>query len=147
MQKALGNTYARTGDFVAARRSYESVLQLAPDDSNVLNNLANVLLRLKDPTAIKIAEQALLKNSTNADAIDTLGWILFQNGQVDRSLTMLRDARLRVPANQEIRYHLAAVLAHTGRKNEARDELEAALKGGNSFESVNDAQALLRTLK
>ena len=147
VQKALGNTYARTGDFVAARRSYESVLQLAPDDSNVLNNLANVLLRLKDPTAIKIAEQALLKNSTNADAIDTLGWILFQNGQVDRSLTMLRDARLRVPANQEIRYHLAAVLAHTGRKNEARDELEAALKGGNSFESVNDAQALLRTLK
>ena len=147
VQKALGNTYARTGDFVAARRSYESVLQLAPDDSNVLNNLANVLLRLKDPTAIKIAEQALSKNSTNADAIDTLGWILFQNGQVDRSLTMLRDARLRVPANQEIRYHLAVVLAHTGRKNEARDELEAALKGGNSFESVNDAQALLRTLK
>jgi putative PEP-CTERM system TPR-repeat lipoprotein len=147
VQKAVGDIYARTGDYLSARSSYENVLKLAPDDSNVLNNLANVLLRLKDPTAIKIAEQALAKNPSNANAIDTLGWILFQNGQVERALTMLRDARLRVPANQEIRYHLAVVLEQTGRKNEARDELEAALKGGSSFEFADAAQALLRTLK
>ncbi len=53
--------------------------------------------------------------------IDTLGWALFQNGQTERALQLLRDARLRQPGNPDIRYHLAAVLAHTGRKTEARD--------------------------
>ena len=37
----------------------EAVVKLAPDDSAALNNLANVLLRLKDPGAMKIAEQAV----------------------------------------------------------------------------------------
>ena len=147
VRKVVGDAYARAGNFALARSNYESVLKLAPDDSGVLNNLANVLLRLKDPAAIKIAEQALAKNPGNPNAIDTLGWILFQNGQTDRALTMLRDARLRVPNNAEIRYHLAVVLAQTGRKNEARDELEAVLKAGNSSEFTADAQALLRTLK
>lgn len=147
VRKAVANAYARAGNFAAARGNYESVLELAPDDSSVLNNLANVMLRLKDPAAVKIAEQALSKNPANANAIDTLGWILFQNGQTDRALTLLRDARLRVPGNPEIRYHLAAVLAQTGRKNEARDELEAALKAGHSSELEAEAQALLKTLR
>lgn len=147
VRKAAADAYARAGNFALARSSYESVLNLAPNDFGVLNNLANVLLRLKDPSAIKIAEQTVAKNPSNPNAIDTLGWILFQNGQTDRALTMLRDARLRVPANPEIRYHLAVVLAKAGRNNEARDELETALKTSSSFEFVAEAQALLRTLR
>ena len=72
---------------------------------------------------------------------------MFQNGQPERALQLLRDARLRDPANPDIRFHLAAVLAHTGRKNEAREELQAALKAGRVFESSADAQALLKTLQ
>jgi len=130
-----------------ARTHYENLLKLVPSDSEVLNNLANVLLRLKDPGAIKIAEQAVAKAPNNPNAIDTLGWALFQGGQVDRALQLLRDARLRDPASPEIRYHLAAVLAQTGRKTEAREELESALKAGRTFESTAQATALLKTLK
>ncbi|WP_413898913.1 XrtA/PEP-CTERM system TPR-repeat protein PrsT [Rhodoferax sp.] len=146
-QRALADAYARGGNFSAARLAYEALLQSAPDDAVVLNNLANVLLRLKDPGAIKVAEQAVAKSPGNANAVDTLGWALFQNGQTDRSLPILRDARLRDPANPEIRYHLAVVLAQTGRKTEARDELEVALKGGAAFEGAADAAALLKSLQ
>ena len=72
---------------------------------------------------------------------------MLQAGQTDRALQLLRDARLREPGNPEIRYHLAVVLAQTGRKTEAREELEAALKGNPVFESASDAQVLLKTLK
>lgn len=147
VQRELADHYARIGNFVAAKATYESVIKVSPDDGETLNNLANVLSRLKDPNAVKVAEQALVKNPANANAVDTLGWALFQNGQTDRALQLLRDARLREPGNPEIRYHLAAVLAQTGRKTEAKAELEAAMSTGRGFESASDATALLKTLR
>jgi putative PEP-CTERM system TPR-repeat lipoprotein len=147
VQKALADSFAAGGNFGVARTHYETVLKLVPDDVEVLNNLANVLLRLKDPGAVKVAEQAVAINPANPNTIDTLGWALFLGGQTDRALQLLRDARLRDPANPEIRYHLAVMLAQTGRKNEARDELEFALKTNQGFESVTEAQSLLKTLK
>ncbi len=146
-QKALANTYARSGQFALAKTSYEILVALTPDDSDALNNLANVLLRLKDPAAVKMAEQAVAKNPNDANAIDTLGWALFQAGQTERALQYLRDARLRQPGNPEIRYHLAVVLALTGRKAEAINELESALKDGQGFETATEAAALLKALK
>lgn len=145
--KTLANAHARAGQFAQAKASYERLLILVPDDSDALNNLANVLLRLKDPGALAIAEQAVAKNPANYDAIDTLGWALFQAGQTDRALQLLRDARLRQPGSADIRYHLGAVLAKTGRNTEAREELEAALKTNASFEGADQARELLKTLK
>jgi len=148
VQKALANGYARQGNFAAAQTGYEAALKLNPDDADVLNNLANVHLRLKNPVAaVKSAELALAKAPGNAVIIDTLGWALFQSGQNDRALQLLRDARLRQPGNPDTRYHLAAVLAQTGRKNEAKEELEAALKMGNNFERAAEADKLLKTLR
>ena len=147
-QKALAENYARTGNFSLARASYENLLKITPGDSAALNNLANVLLRLKDPSAVTVAEQAVARNPANPNAIDTLGWALFnQGGQPDRALQLLRDARLREPGNPEIRFHLATVLAKTGRTTEAREELESALKPGQGFEGREEAQRLLLTVK
>lgn len=147
IQRALSDGYARTGNFAAAKKAYESLLKLKPDDGAALNNLANVLLRLKDPGAISVAEQAVARFPGNANAIDTLGWALYLSGQTDKALQLLRDARLRDPTHPEIRFHLATVLAKTGRITEARGELEAALKSGQSFESAGEAATLLKSLK
>jgi len=147
VRKALADSYARSGNFAAARQTYEAALKVNPDDAEVLNNLANAQLLLKDPAAVKTAELALSKAPGNAQVIDTLGWALFQFGQPDRALQLLRDARLRQPANPEIRYHLAVVLAKSGRKNEAKEELEVALKGGNGFEGAAEAAKLMQTLR
>ena len=45
VRKALADGYARAGNFPLAKSSYEGILKSAPNDAEVLNNLANVLLR------------------------------------------------------------------------------------------------------
>lgn len=147
MRKLLAEGQVRAGNFTAARSLYDELLRLAPADVEVLNNQANVLLQLKDPSALKVAEQALAASPTSATVIDTAGWAAFQSGQADRALQLLRDARLRDPANPAIRYHLATVLAKAGRKGEAREELEVALRSKTVFDAQTEAEALLRTLK
>uniref|UniRef100_UPI0013D7E946 tetratricopeptide repeat protein n=1 Tax=Enterobacter cloacae TaxID=550 RepID=UPI0013D7E946 len=78
--------------------------------------------------------------------LDTAGWASHRQDNTDRALQLLREARLRAPENPDIRYHLAVVLSKTGRKDEARDELGAALKTGSAFASAPEALQLLATL-
>jgi putative PEP-CTERM system TPR-repeat lipoprotein len=146
VQRALADGQARAGNYAAARKVYENLLQTTPEDGQALNNLANILFRLKDSSGIKVAEQAVAKSPSNAYAIDTLGWILFQQGETDRALLLLRDARLRAPGNPEIRYHLSAALVKNGRKAEAREELTEALKARQPFEGMEEASKLEREL-
>lgn len=143
----LAEAQVRQGNLPAARQSFERLRELAPKDAGVLNNLANVLVRLGDPQALSVAEQALAADPNNVVMIDTAGWIAFRSGKLDRALQLLRDARLRRPDSAEIRYHLAAALVSSGRKTEAREELEAALGDRADFEGRKDAEALLGTLK
>lgn len=150
VRRSLADGYASTGQFVAARGAYETLLKTSPNDAGVLNNLSNVLHRLKDPGALAMAERTVAQAPTDAHALDTLGWVLFQTGDTpsrDRALQLLRDARLREPGSADIRYHLAVVLAQSGRKTEARGEVAEALKAGLSAEYEADAQRLATTLR
>lgn len=146
-QRALADGQARAGLLPAARASYEALLRQQPDDAGTLNNLANVLLKQGDTGALAVAERALALRPADANVIDTAGWAAFQAGQADRALQLLRDARLRAPDNPDIRFHLATVLAQAGRRDEARDEIDAVLRGDRRFDSAAQAQALRRTLQ
>ena len=147
VRRALADERARAGDLTAARAAYETYLKQAPDDAEVLNNLANVLILLKDPGALAVAERALARQPAVPHILGTAGWAAHKAGQNDRALQLLRDARLRDPSNPETRYFLGAVLQSVGRSAEAREELQAALRSDRSFAASADAEALLRTLK
>ncbi len=144
---ALGDAQARAAQFSAARASYEAALKLRPNDAETLNNLANVLIRLDDaPGAATLADRALALAPRQASVMDTAGWAYHLAGHADRAMPLLRDARLRDPANPEIRFHLAAALAKAGRKAEAREELDAALRSP-AFDGRKEAIALRDTLR
>jgi putative PEP-CTERM system TPR-repeat lipoprotein len=145
--RALADAHARAADWTAARRSYDAVLKIRPDDAEAVNNLAHVLLAQKDPPgALKLAERAVALKPTAAHIIGTLGWAAHKAGQNDRALQHLRDARLREPDSGQTRYYLGATLAAMGRTREAKTELAAAVKSPRSFGAQKDAQALLNTL-
>jgi cellulose synthase operon protein C len=147
VRRALAAAHARAGNLKAARSAYEALLKVTPEDADSLNNLANVLLLTQEPGALKVAEQAMALSPTAPHILGTVGWAAFKAGQTDRALQLLRDALLRDPANRDTRYFLGAVLANTGRSNEARAELEAALGGDQLFANAKDAKQLLGTLK
>jgi putative PEP-CTERM system TPR-repeat lipoprotein len=145
-QRALAEGYIRSGNLGAARATYEGVLKKQGDDPGVLNNLANVLLRQGDAAAVGYAERAVKLAPGDPSCNATLGSILVGRGEMDRGLRHLREARLREPGNRDIRYSLAAALAKAGRRDEARLELDQALKSEGAFDALEDARKLLREL-
>lgn len=145
-RRALAEGKLRAGDLAAARTQYEQLLKDQGEDAVLLNNLANILLARKDPKALEYAERAHALAPNDAAVQDTLGWVLVEQGQVDRGIRHLRDARLRDPQNPEIRYHLAAALARAGRHQDARRELEPVMKEGTAFASREVAAALWQKL-
>lgn len=146
--RLLAEGHARNGQMAQAKPAFEAALKLRPDDSNLLNNYAHVLIALKDPQALKTAERALALQPQSAQVIATTGWAAHHAGQRDRALQLLRDARLRDPDNGEYRYFLATVLAGLGRKAEARQELDAVLATASpSLLSGEQARALRASLQ
>ncbi|GAA5178110.1 hypothetical protein GCM10025771_16740 [Niveibacterium umoris] len=119
---AIAEGQIRAGDLKAARISLEKLIQTAPSPA-LLNNYALVLMDLGDNNAVGAAERAYRSAPNDPRMIDTYGWILARNGQGERGLGYLRDARLRSPRDAEVRFHLAWVLNQQGRKKEAREEL------------------------
>jgi putative PEP-CTERM system TPR-repeat lipoprotein len=145
--RALAEGYLRSGNLTAARATYEQIVKVQGEDAAILNNLANILARQKDPKALEYAERAYKLAPNSPAAQDTFGWLLVEQGQLDNGLRHLRDARLRDPANPEIRYHLAVALAKAGRKDEARRELEPALADDVQFDGKGEARTLARALE
>lgn len=145
--RALADLQLNQGQLAAARRSYENLIKVKNDDPDALNNLANILVAQGDPSALRVAEQALALAPGAAHVVGTVGWAAFKDGQIDRAMQLLRDARLRDPDNADTRYFLASVLASQGRKSEARDELTAALQPGTGGSHRVEAERLLVTLR
>jgi predicted Zn-dependent protease len=146
VRNALAEAQVAQRQWAAARSTYTALLAQVPGAQGVRNNLAQVLLQLGDPGAQALAEQALAADPGNGELIDTAGWAAFKSGQTDVALGRLRDARVRLPASPAVRYHLAAVLAQSGRADDARSELMAALSTTRPFDERAAAEALLRGL-
>ncbi len=147
VRRAWAAGLARLGQYAAARIQYELIAKATPGDGESLNNLAHLLLLLKEPGAVAVAERALEAQPGAAHVMATAGWAHIQSGQPERGMSWLRDARAREPDNADTRYFMAAALAQQGRKDEARTEVAGALKLGKAFVHAKDAQQLLESLR
>lgn len=125
--RALADMQLFAGKTQAARAGYESLVKANPGDPALLAAYANVLFKLKDPAALATLERAYKLAPSNTPVADAYGWALTQSGDLDGGTRVLREARLREPGNATVRWHLAAALAKSGKTNEAREELRAAL--------------------
>lgn len=79
--------------------------------------------------------------------LDTLGWILVEQGNVSRGLPLLQKAISLAAEMPAIRYHLAYGLVKSGDKVKARKELEQALVNGKHFAEIDEARALLSQIQ
>jgi putative PEP-CTERM system TPR-repeat lipoprotein len=114
-------------DYAASTMQFEEVLRQAPGHFVALNNLAWLYQQQRDPRALALAEQAYKQAPDNPAIIDTLGWLLAEQGKLERAVPLLKDAAAKAPKSNEIRYHYGAALAKSGDKRAAREQLEPLL--------------------
>jgi putative PEP-CTERM system TPR-repeat lipoprotein len=130
-----------------AAAQLESILKQDPKNIVALNNLALAYQLSQDVRAQQVAEQAYSLASDQAVVMDTLGWILVEQGDSARGLAILQKANARSPQARDIRYHMAMGLYKSGDKAAARKELESLVSGNMKFAQADDARALLKQLQ
>ncbi|MCK9606524.1 MAG: PEP-CTERM system TPR-repeat protein PrsT [Methylomonas sp.] len=143
---ALAEELLQQGKLKAAQKHYEFLLSQYPNEAQFLNNLAYIYYSSGNSKALSYAEKAQQLAPDQASSNDTLGWILVNSGQPDQGLHYLRSAHSRMSQNPEIRYHIAVALDKLGRKEEAKQELDAALRTNLSFSGLEQAKKLLEKL-
>jgi putative PEP-CTERM system TPR-repeat lipoprotein len=125
---------------------FEAILKRFPDNVVALNNLAILYQQEKDARALPTARKAAAAAPDNPAVLDTLGWMLVEQGNSKEAAPLLQKASTLAPNAADIRYHFAVALNNTGDKTTARKELEKLLAGKTPFGNIDAAKALLKTL-
>ncbi len=93
-------------DYQAAINYLDRVIALAPNSPVTLNNLAWAYLQTNNKEALSTAQRAYQLAPERADIVDTYGWILVKNKQVQEGLAILEKALALAPDNKEIEQHV-----------------------------------------
>lgn len=143
----LGSAYVVAKQSKAAIAQFEDVLKLQPKNVVALNNLAYLYYEQKNGPALEYAERAHQLAPDNPAVLDTLGFILVDQGNTVRGLPLLQKAAGMAPGSMDIRYHLAFGFFKSGDKLNAKKELEQLLAANKPFPRLDDAKALLKQLQ
>lgn len=125
-------------------RDLRRVLELQPDDPNVLNALGYTLADRTDryQEALDLIERAYAQTPNQAAVIDSLGWVHFKLGNIDLALKYLREA-LDLQFDGEISAHLGEALWVQGQESEAKQIWQDALELEPDNEPVLETRSRL----
>lgn len=144
----LATLLEEDGQTAEATRQYEEVLRRSPEHVGALNNLAQLRLKANQPqAALELAERAARLAPERPVVLDTLGWVQYRCGNLREAAATLGKAVAGGPGNPTHRYHLAVLYSQLGRKADAREQLELALKAEADFPDRADAVRLAGQLR
>lgn len=145
---ALATFQQNQGSFELARDYYEKAIAAHPRFGPALNNLAYVYAEhLNDlGKAHELAQRAREAMPNDPNVADTLGWILYRQGQFAWALTLLQESAARLGNHPEIQYHLGLAQYMTGAETAARATLARALQLAPEFPGRPDAVQRLEVL-
>jgi tetratricopeptide (TPR) repeat protein len=129
-----------------AIRLYEDALRKDPHSDVAANNLAMLLITYKtDQPSLDRAKQLSqgFLASSNAEYIDTYGWVLYKRGESAAAVAALQAALSKTPDSPVSLYHLGMAQASAGQPDEARVNLSRSLKSGRNFTGKDEAKATL----
>jgi tetratricopeptide (TPR) repeat protein len=150
---ALAGWYDEVGDTESSRKIYEHFWQIHPESELLSNNLANILLNSTSEVDIVRGEALAqkLKDSSNANYLDTYAWSLIREGQTPKAIQLLTSLSEKTPNSIDVRYHLGVAYKNSGNKTQALAELKQALaladKHKRNFIDRNNALKLIQELE
>jgi tetratricopeptide (TPR) repeat protein len=115
----------------------------------VANNLA--WLYVNDggnlDVALSLAQKAKQQLPDSPATSDTLAWVLYKKGLYAPAIPILQECIAKVPTSATYSYHLGMALLASGRKQEAKTQLEAALRLKLAGEDDQAARAALARIR
>jgi tetratricopeptide (TPR) repeat protein len=143
----LGMINDQLKHFDAARDAYEKLLTVAPNMPLALNNLAFLYSEHfgQLDKAYELAKRA--KEAANEPHIaDTLGWILYKQGDYNGALQLLQESAGKLPNLPEIQFHLGMTYYMLGEEEPARVALQNAVDASADFPAKDEARRRLSML-
>jgi tetratricopeptide (TPR) repeat protein len=131
-----------------AKQFYEQALAIDPNAGLAANNLAFMLLTEgKDmDRALELARRARSSMPQVPAAADTLAWVYYKRNLHDSAFPLLQEAVKAQPENATYRFHLAAVLVGQGKKQQAKVEMDKALKLDSALQNDGEAKRVMSEL-
>jgi len=127
---SLGVAQERAGDRAGAIRTMQSILEGAPDDAEAMNfvgySWAEKGERLDE--AEKLVRRAVDLEPDNGSYLDSLGWILFQRGDLPGAISTLERAEALAGPEPTILEHLGDAYRRSGREADATKAWRRALQ-------------------
>jgi len=149
--KELGATVALyLDDYSTAEKLFEELLLASPLETKHANGLALALCEQDSPEkiqrALAYAVENVRKDQNNSEYMGTLGWVLYKANQLEEAANALKQSAASGQINAATAYYFARLAASTGKPEEAKQLLNAALNGGSQFAKRRDAVKLLTEL-
>ncbi len=131
----LAALYESRGDYKNAIDIYEAVRKKYGDTPFVLNNLAYLYAEYSNSkkeleNGREMIRKVIASNSTNANFLDTAGWLDYRLGALDAAWEYLQDAVSKAPDTGIIQLHCAIVAHELGLAKQAAHHLERAIEQG-----------------
>ncbi|NJD05937.1 MAG: tetratricopeptide repeat protein [Methylococcaceae bacterium] len=150
IQLNIARVYEATKQYDKAREVYEGILKANPDQLVAINNLAS-LLSLPGASADQIKRAAelasRLENSEEPALRDTVAWIRYLNGEVDKAVALQTTVVDKSPQVPVFRYHLGMMYHKQGDQSKAKDQLAKALETKAEFTGSDEARTTLQGLQ
>ena len=138
-------------DYTTAEFHFESALKRWPRDLAISNNLAIALIEQGDESksrrALEYAEANVRQFPELAEAASTYGLVLYRLGRLDDAEKVLCSPVCREDSSVDAAYIAACLAVDRGRRAEARELLENALKRTEPSMFRQEAEELLKQLK
>lgn len=119
----------KRGDLAQLERDLRLIIEREPDNAMALNALGYTLTDRtnRHDEALELIEQAYRLNPDDPAILDSLGWVHFRLGELEKAERYLRRAYERFP-DHEVAAHLGEVLWTSGQQRKARTLWREALE-------------------
>jgi tetratricopeptide (TPR) repeat protein len=138
----LGKLQLASGQLDKALASSDTALKLKPDSADVLGLRAAVLLKLSDPSAVAVANQALAKDPRHIDSLVVLASERLQAGDAERAVAFLDKALETNERNVSLQMLKVQALEKLSRTDKAEEVLRKLV---TLFPDNTDYRYLLAT--
>lgn len=119
----------RLGDWDKAKQDLQLIIQANPKSDRALNYLGYTMADRGDnlDEALKFVEEASDLNPADGHITDSVGWVYFKMGKIDKAIKILNKALRQEPDEPTILEHLGAVYLAIKNKKLSRQYYERSL--------------------